>query len=126
MFWFWYSYPVQIADGVTTREKAWAVVFWSTVVVICVALVAWQIAGANRGARVLWKSAIFSGFLTACMLAAYAYSAIVYDGYSWRFLGGANLDLFRETDRLIFILEVIPAVSIISGILALFPPHKKV
>lgn len=110
IFWYFYSYSVQIAHGVTTQEQAWRAVFWSTVVVICIVSVAWQVAGASRRTRALWKSAVFSGLLTACMLAAYAYCAIVYDGYSWRFLGGANLDLFRETDRLIFILEVIPAV----------------
>ena len=124
IFWYCYSYPVQIAHGVTTREQALGVVFWSTAVVICIVSVAWQVAGASRRRPVFWKSAIFSGLLTACMLAAYAYCAIVYNGYSWRILGEANLDLFRETDRLIFILEVIPAVSIVAGILVLFPTQR--
>jgi hypothetical protein len=59
------------------------------------------------------------------MLAAYAYCALVYDGDSWRFLGAANLDLFQETDRLIFILEAIPAMSILAAVLALLPSHNR-
>jgi hypothetical protein len=58
-------YPVRLAHGVTTKEQALGAVRWTTIVVICIALVAWLVAGANRRTRALWKSAIYSGLLMA-------------------------------------------------------------
>jgi len=122
MFWNAYPFPMRIADGLISHAQALDMVLRAGLVVGCVALVAWQLSGANhRATHSSWKTAIYSGLLTAVLLSVYAAGAIAYDGYKWRVLGSANLALFSETDRLIFILEIIPAASLLAGILSLVP-----
>jgi hypothetical protein len=120
-FWHQYSFSVQIAHGLILQRHALDITFRGTLVALCASLFAWQVAGANRHSHASWKIAILSGLLTAVLLSVYAACAIAYDGYTWRFLGATNVELFRETDRLIFILEIIPAASLLAGILSLLP-----
>ena len=121
LLWHEYSFSVQIAHGLIPQRHALDITFRATLVVLCASLFAWQVTGAKRHSHASWKIAIVSGLLTAVLLSIYATCAIAYDGYTWRLLGAANLELFRETDRLIFILEIIPAASLLAGILSLLP-----
>jgi hypothetical protein len=121
VFWESYSFPVKVEHGIVSRRDAIEVVVLVSVLVTCLAVLAWQMAGANGRARRSGKAAMFSAFLLAAMLSAYAYCAISFNGENWRYMGKANTELFRETDRLIFIIEAIPLLSFLAGVLVLTP-----
>lgn len=124
MLWHNYSFSAKIRDGLLSQGHALDVTFRATLLVICAALIAWQVTGASRRPA-SWKTALCSGLLTAVFLCVYAFCAITFDGYKWPFLGATNLELFRETDRLIFIVEIIPGASFLAGILPLIPIQRR-
>lgn len=120
MLWHNYSFSAQIADGLISQRHALDVTFRATLVVLFASVIAWEVTGASRS-NASWKAAIGSYLLTAVLLSVYAFCAITYNGKAWSLFGPTNVELFRETDRLIFILEIIPAASFLAGILSLIP-----
>jgi hypothetical protein len=124
----WHAYDIRpfIDGGAYTREYALNRVMWfsSFITILMIPVWIWltRTSTSQSGAKIFWKGAAY----TLIVLVLYAF-IVMQRRNSWRssdgvndwamFYGDTNGFFFSEVGVLSFALEVMPAVSIISGML---------